>query len=132
MVSRGRRNTGLQSIRRSLKSQRFSWPLIQTQSDFVQIRLRVAGQIRLLRQVLPQKPVGVFVRAALPGTLRIAEVDVYIGSHREALCWAISSPRSQVSERRNVAGSCRTCWLRAATTVAVSLPGTFTNMQNSE
>ena len=44
------------------------------------------------------------------------------------LCWAISSPRSQVSERRNVAGSWRTCWLRAATTVAVSLPDTFTSM----
>jgi len=47
--SRGRRNTGLQSIRRSLKSQRFSWPLIQTQSDRVEVRLRVAAQIRHLR-----------------------------------------------------------------------------------
>ena len=36
------------------------------------------------------------------------------------LCSAISSPRSQVSERRNAAGSWRTCRLRAATTVAVS------------
>src|ERR1700685_3052339 len=48
------------------------------------------------------------------------------------LCWAISSPRSHVSERRNVAGSFRTCWLRAATTVAVSLPGAFTSMQKRE
>src|SRR2546428_8001464 len=85
VVSRGRRNTSLQSIRRSLKSQRFSWPLIQTQSDFVQVRLQVAGQIRLLRQVLAQEPIGVFVRAALPRALRIAEVDLYIGSHGEAL-----------------------------------------------
>src|SRR4029077_14554663 len=42
----------------------------------------------------------------------------------KGLCWAISSPRSQVSERRNSAGSWTTCWIRAATTVPVSLPGT--------
>src|SRR5579862_4937166 len=56
VVSMGRCNTNttLQSIRRSLKSQRFSWALIETQSDFIQLRLRVAGQVRLLRQVLPQ------------------------------------------------------------------------------
>src|ERR1700688_4105685 len=53
VVSRGRCNTGLQFICRSLKSQRFSWPLIETQSDLVQIRLRVVRQIGRLRQVLP-------------------------------------------------------------------------------
>src|ERR1700756_6058018 len=122
--SRGRCNTGLQFIRRSFKSQCFSWPLIEAQSDLVQVRLRVAGQIRLLRQVLPQQPVRVFVRTALPWALGIAEVKL--------LCWAISNPRSQVSERRNVAGRVRTCRLKAATTVVVSLPGTFTSMQNRE
>jgi len=132
VVSRGRRNTGLEFIRRGLKSQRFSWPLIQTQSDLVQLRLRVAGQIRLLRQVVPQEPVGVFVRAALPGTLRIAEVNLDIGSHGEAFVLGHLQPAVHVSERRNVAGSPRTCWLRAATTVAVSLPGTFTSMQKRE
>ena len=35
VVSRGRCNTGLQFIRRSLKSQCFSRPLIETQSDFI-------------------------------------------------------------------------------------------------
>ena len=35
VVSRGRRNSGLQFIRRSLKSQRLSWPLIETQSDLI-------------------------------------------------------------------------------------------------
>jgi hypothetical protein len=35
VVSRGRCNTGLQFICRSLKSQRFSWPLIETQSDLI-------------------------------------------------------------------------------------------------
>src|SRR6201987_3465358 len=74
VVSRDRCNTGLQSIRRSFKSQCFSWPLIEAQGDLVQVRLRVAGQIRLLRQVLPQQPVRVFVRTALPWALGIAEV----------------------------------------------------------
>src|SRR4029077_9734094 len=44
----------------------------------------------------------------------------------EVLCWAISSPRSQVSERRNSAGSWPTCWLRTATKVDESLAGVFT------
>src|SRR5580704_7851830 len=35
VVSRGRCKTGLEFIRRSLKSQRFSWSLIQTQSDLI-------------------------------------------------------------------------------------------------
>ena len=41
------------------------------------------------------------------------------------LCLAISSPRSQVKERRRDAGSLRTFRLSAATTVAVSLLGTL-------
>src|ERR1700745_1793621 len=62
VVSRGRCNTGLQSIGRSFKSQCFSWPLIEAQGNLVQVGLRVAGQIRLLRQVLPQQPRGCLVR----------------------------------------------------------------------
>jgi hypothetical protein len=47
-------------------------------------------------------------------------------------CWAISSPRSQVNERRSEAGSFRTCRLSAATTAAVSLPDTLTNAVKRE
>ncbi len=54
VVSRGRRNTGLQSIRRSSKSQGLSWPGIESQSDLVQLRLREPGQVGVLWQVLPQ------------------------------------------------------------------------------
>jgi hypothetical protein len=39
----------------------------------------------------------------------------------KVLCLAISSPRSQVNERRRDTGSLRICRLRAATTTAVSL-----------
>lgn len=37
----------------------------------------------------------------------------------KALCFAISSPRSHVNERRSDAGSLRTCRVNAATTTAV-------------
>ena len=47
--------------------------------------MRVAGQVGFLREVLSQQPVGVFVGAALPGALRIAEEDFHIGGHGEAL-----------------------------------------------
>src|SRR6266404_3050359 len=50
----------------------------------------------------------------------------------KSLCFAISSPRSQVNERRKVAGSLRTCLLNAATTSAVSLLGTLISMRKRE
>src|SRR5579863_806193 len=46
----------------------------------------------------------------------------------KVLCFAISCPRSQVNERRRVAGSLSTCLLSAATTVVVSLLGTLMSM----
>jgi hypothetical protein len=52
VVSRGRRNTGSKSTRRSFKTQGLSRPLIQTQGYFVQVRLREARQIGFLGQVL--------------------------------------------------------------------------------
>ena len=39
--------------------------------------------VHFLRQVLPQQPIGVFVCAALPGTVGITEVDFHIGGHTE-------------------------------------------------
>jgi hypothetical protein len=45
---------------------------------------------------------------------------------------AISSPRSQVSERFNLAGSLRTCRLKAATTASVSLLGTLISRAKRE
>ena len=83
--SDGRCNTCLQFTRGSLKSQRFSWALIQAQRDLVEMRLRIARQVGSSREVLPQQQVGVFVRATLPGTLRIAEVDLHIRSYRKVL-----------------------------------------------
>ena len=49
-----------------------------------------------------------------------------------SLCFAISSLRSHVNERRSVAGSLRMCLLNAATTTAVSLLGTLISMAKRE
>jgi hypothetical protein len=51
-VSTGRCNTGLEFTRRSLKTQGLSGALIETQSDLVEIGLRVDGQVGFLREVL--------------------------------------------------------------------------------
>src|SRR3989344_2543917 len=42
-------------------------------------------QVAALGQVLPQQAVGVFVNAALPGTVRIGEVDLHPGGFRQPL-----------------------------------------------
>lgn len=48
-------------------------------------RYRMQVATGTFREVLPQKPIRVFLRAALPGMLRIAEVDHEVGGHGEAL-----------------------------------------------
>ena len=53
-ASMGRRNTGLKFIGWRLEPQRLSRPLIQAKRDLVEIVLRVARQIRSVREVLPQ------------------------------------------------------------------------------
>jgi hypothetical protein len=50
-----------------------------------------------------------FVDAALPGTLRIAELDLYIRGYRECLVLHHLQPLSHGSERRRHTGSLRMC-----------------------
>ena len=57
--------------------------LIQAQRDMVELRLRKTRQVVASREVLSQQQIGVFVRTALPGALRIAEVDLHIRSYRK-------------------------------------------------
>ena len=56
--------------------QAFSWARVEAMRDGVQLTLRVPRQIRALRHVLAQQPVGVFVGAAWPGTVRIGKEDL--------------------------------------------------------
>ena len=67
----------------SIKVQSFPWALIELASHFIEVGLGVAGLIGFLGEVLSQQTVGVFVGAALPWTLRIAEVDVDLGGDGE-------------------------------------------------
>src|SRR5277367_1091341 len=70
-------------------------------------------QVSLLGQVLAQQPVGVFVCAALPGTVGITEVDLHIRGHTEGLVLGhlVSPiPRQRSAQRRgeftNVPAQC--------------------------
>jgi len=75
----------MEFTRWSIKVQSFPRALVELPCHLVEVGLRVAGQVGFLREVLSQQAVGVFVGAALPGTLRIAEVDVDLGGDREVL-----------------------------------------------
>jgi len=65
--------------------------------DLVDLRLRIASQGGTSREVLPQQQIGVFIGAALPGTWRIAEVDLHIGSYRNVFLLVDRSPILAIS-----------------------------------
>src|SRR5262245_63311192 len=82
--SSGRCNTSIKSFGWSCKSQSLAWSFVELPSHFVELGLRVHGQVSPVRQVLPQQTVGVLIGTTLPRTLRIAEVNVDIGRQRQA------------------------------------------------
>src|SRR5262249_10600677 len=67
------------------EAQCFSRALIEPQGDRVEEGLGEAREIGSSREVLSQQAVGVLVAAALPGTARIAEVNLHVCANREAL-----------------------------------------------
>src|SRR5215210_8216804 len=80
--STGRRNTCVRRPQRFVKglggrspAQGFAWPAIEGRSYRRKVVRAVPAQVGALREVLPQPPVGVLVRAALPRAVRVAEVD---------------------------------------------------------
>src|SRR5205807_170641 len=56
---------------------------VELSRDEVEALLRDPGERHPLREVLAQEPVGVLVRAALPGAVRVAEVDADAGIDAE-------------------------------------------------
>ena len=65
----------------------------------------VAVQVGAFGEVLAQQAVGVLVGAALPGRVRVGEVDPQPGACSMRSWWNISLPWSQVRVRRSPAGS---------------------------
>ena len=63
----------------------FSRSSVQPMRNGIELTLGVARQIRPLRQILPQEPIGVFVGATLPGTMRIGKEH----ADGESLCQAL-------------------------------------------
>src|SRR5262245_65017076 len=76
--STDRCNSLSEFICRRLKSQCFAWTLVQPQSDTIERRLWMQGKVGSLGEVLTQQAVGIFIRSALPGALRVTEVDLHI------------------------------------------------------
>ena len=62
-----------------------SGSLVEFACDGIEMLLAVDGEVGAFREVLAQEPVGVFVGAALPRAVGIAEVDVEIGGQCQAL-----------------------------------------------
>ena len=80
--------------------QRLSRALIEFAGHRVELCLAVHREVRAFRQTVSQQPVGFLVRAALPGSVGIAEVDIDLGGQRQSPVIRESLPRSQVSDLR--------------------------------
>ena len=72
-------------LRGALEAQRLAWPGVQFPGNRIQLFLSEATQVATLGQALPQQTVGVLVNAALPGTVRIGEVDLHPGGFGQPL-----------------------------------------------
>src|SRR5215207_7296230 len=85
--SSGRRNTAyvscseelVQSLGRGSPAQGLSRPAVEGDRHSGELLGAVHAEVGALWKVLPQQPVGVLVRATLPGAVRVAEVDLKTG-----------------------------------------------------
>ena len=75
-TSTDRCNTSIKSFCRRFKPQRLARPFVELAGHLVQMSLRVYRQVGSLGEVLSEQAIGVLVGAALPRTLRIAEVNI--------------------------------------------------------
>src|SRR5665213_626920 len=85
MSSTGERNALDKLSTGCLIAKRLPRTRVEFERDSVQIALAVDRQVCAIREVLTQQAIGFRIAASLPGTTRIAEVDVYICGDREPL-----------------------------------------------
>lgn len=63
----------------ALEAEALAWPYVQFVGNRIQLLLAIYRQVRTLGQVLPDQSIDVFVATALPGAVRVAEVDRHAG-----------------------------------------------------
>jgi transposase len=73
--STGRRNAGGEYSAGGQEAKGFARSHVELEGDGIEIRLSVRREGGAPREVLPQEPIGILVRPALPRTLGIAKVD---------------------------------------------------------
>lgn len=73
----------MRSLTRRLPGEHLARPAIRQVLDLLDLAARDRGEVRALRKELPDKPVGVLTRAALPGVARVREVDLGLCLVRE-------------------------------------------------
>src|SRR3954447_26874424 len=66
----------VQSLGRCSPAERLSRPAVEGHRHGCKVLGAVRAEVSALREVLAQQPIGVLVRAALPGAVGIAEVDL--------------------------------------------------------
>src|SRR5215208_3962401 len=71
-------------VRRGCEAARLARAAVELRCDLVKSLLADPGEARSLREVLAKQAVGVLVRAPLPGTAGVAEVDLDPRLDREA------------------------------------------------
>src|SRR5215207_278771 len=74
----------VQSLGRGSPAQGLSRPAVEGDRHGCKVLGAVRAEVSALREVLAQQPVGVLVRAALPGAVRVAEVDLKTGVDPQA------------------------------------------------
>ena len=82
-------------------AQRLPGTGVEGEGDRVKVLAAVAVQVGAFREVLAQQSVGVLVGAALPGTVRVAEVDGQAGFR----CGAARVEPSRILGPRSASGA---------------------------
>ncbi len=62
-------------------AERLSRPVVEPMSHSIEMTLTMDREVRAPWEVLPEQTVGILVRAALPGALRVAEVHLHAGGN---------------------------------------------------